>query len=186
MIYYPDVHFWSSIFSVVFTYFGVICFPMYCKLVERVSTHFTISALYRCAGRRAVVENKWSQTCVFVKLWNLFSVFTFLFQVSALTVKAFLVLDNEGARICVNYYGAENYATFAKQLAFEKTIFQKSKSSRSECMCYGVIWFSSRVFCEYQLFLIAFVTICCFLFHHSVEIIMVWFIYYVEMSYVYL
>ena len=47
-------------------------------------------------------------------------------------IKAFIVLDSEGKRLCVNYYPTCEYKTLANQLNFEKNIFNKSKGLKSD------------------------------------------------------
>ena len=52
-------------------------------------------------------------------------------QALAPTVKALLVLDAEGARICSKYYGGE-WPTLDRQIALEKQLFAKTRSSRGD------------------------------------------------------
>ena len=50
-------------------------------------------------------------------------------------MKALLVLDSEGVRICAKYYQAPEWPTLDKQLAFEKILFAKTRTAKVDGTC---------------------------------------------------
>lgn len=53
-------------------------------------------------------------------------------EISLYSIKALIVLDNDGKRVLAKYYDEEDFPSLAKQHAFEKKLFANARKSDSE------------------------------------------------------